>query len=94
MADGPLLETGGEGGPGGGRYPEGGLGGLGVADVDGVVAGGDVDALAALAAAVGRLEPVNYSALERRACTTGITGGDGPFASSPAPECPGRGRGR
>lgn len=41
-----------------------------------------------------KLAKVNYPALKRRACTTGITGGDAGFASSPAPRCPGRGRGR
>lgn len=37
---------------------------------------------------------VDYPALKRRACTTGITGGDAAFASSPAPRRRGRGRGR
>jgi hypothetical protein len=42
----------------------------------------------------GRLWWVNYPALKRRACTTGITGGDAAFASSPAPGFPGWGGGR
>jgi hypothetical protein len=37
---------------------------------------------------------VNYPSLKRRACTTGITGGDVSFASSPTPRCSGWGRGR
>lgn len=56
---------GGEGPPGGGADLEGGAvfrGVLGVADVDGVGAEGNLDALAALAAAVARLEPLKCGA--------------------------------
>ncbi|MFF2424039.1 hypothetical protein [Streptomyces mirabilis] len=37
---------------------------------------------------------INYLSLERRACTTGITGCDAAFASSPIRVLPGWGRGR
>jgi hypothetical protein len=37
---------------------------------------------------------VNCPSLKRWACTTGITGGDAAFASSPTPRRPGWGRGR
>ena len=37
---------------------------------------------------------VNYPGLKSRACTTGITGCDAAFTSSPTPGCPGWGGGR